>query len=372
MGYPSAPLRAGQRMHDMMPVAEHDEMSRQLFLQSFLQDIGERREPGNETVWAKSVQPRFRKEHGREPKNVAEMRKAMLQEPYIQVWSSLKRIAKELQYESAGPMVERQLPELIDKAEHYRTSNRKLGSLTLDPSIKAPRYNSEIEIHVQPGGYHVEVTEQDDVFAGALWDRVYTLGEPDRGEWGDLPGIATSNWIKEQFPDLKPTKILDVGCTIGQSTLPYCDAFPDAEIHAIDVGAPVLRYGHARAEALGKKVHFSQQDGEKTRFKDGSFDLIFSHLLFHETSRTGVENIFREGYRLLKPGGVMFLDDIPDRNRMEQTTSFFFDWMTHNAAEPFINGWIDTDRQAVAERVGFDRKKAKQGGPQNRYFAFRK
>ena len=73
-----------------------------------------------------------------------------------------------------------------------------------------------------------------------------------------------------------------------------------------------------------------------------------------------------------KPGGVMFLDDIPDRTGMEETTSFFFDWMTHNAAEPFLNGWIDTDRRAVAERVGFDRKKAKQGGPQNRYFAFRK
>ncbi len=363
------PLRAGQRWHAMMPQPDHDEMARQTFVWSLRQEIRKTVEPVIPAVY-KKVAPKVNKP-GR-PATIPELRRAMQSEPQIQMWSSLRRSTWEAQWDAAGLAIERDLGRLIDTARRYRDSNQKLGSLELDPTVVTPRYNSEIEIHVQPGGYHVDVTEHDDVFAGALWDRVYTVGEPDRGEWGDLPGIATSSWIKEQFPDLKPKKILDVGCTIGQSTLPYCDAFPDAEIHAIDVGAPVLRYGHARAEALGKKVHFSQQDAEKTRFKDGSFDLIFSHLLFHETSRTGVENIFREGYRLLKPGGVMFLDDIPDRNGMEQTTSFFFDWMTHNAAEPFINGWIDTDRHAVAERVGFDRKKAKQGGPQNRFFAFRK
>ena len=226
MAYPSAPLRSGQRMHDMMPVAEHDEMSRQLFLQSFLQDIGVHREPGNQTVWTKSVQPKFRKEHGREPKNSAEMRKAMLQDPYVQVWSSLKRIAKEMQYESAGPMVERQLPDLIAKARKYRDSNRKLGSLMLDPSVQAPRYNSEIEIHAKSGGYHTDLTE-DDVFAGAEFDRtLYMLQWGGYGEWCDNMGESLAGWAKANLPDLKPKKILDMGCTIGSSTLPWVDAYP--------------------------------------------------------------------------------------------------------------------------------------------------
>ncbi|MCL6753034.1 methyltransferase domain-containing protein [Nostoc sp. CCCryo 231-06] len=61
--------------------------------------------------------------------------------------------------------------------------------------------------------------------------------------------------------------------SIGNSTLPYVDGFPDAEVHAIDVGAPMLRYAHARAESLGKRVHFSQQNAEQTNFPDESFDL---------------------------------------------------------------------------------------------------
>ena len=59
-------------------------------------------------------------------------------------------------------------------------------------------------------------------------------------------------------------------------------SYPNAEVHAIDIGAPLLRYAHARAEALGKKVHFSQQNAEHTHFPDGSFDLIVSHIFPHE------------------------------------------------------------------------------------------
>ncbi len=356
MAYPSAPLRSGQRMHDMMPVAEHDEMSRQLFLQSFLQDIGVHREPGNQTVWTKSVQPKFRKEHGREPKNSAEMRKAMLQDPYVQVWSSLKRIAKEMQYESVGPMVERQLPDLIAKARKYRDSNRKLGSLMLDPSVQAPRYNSEIAIHAKPGGYHTDLTE-DDVFAGAEFDRtLYMLQWGGYGEWCDNMGESLADWAKANLPDLKPRKILDMGCTIGSSTLPWVDAYPNADVHAIDVAAPCLRYGHARAEALGKKVHFSQQNAEGTKFEDGSFDLIVSHILLHELSLKAIHKIFAECHRLLKPGGVMLHMDLPPKKDLSAVGHFGYDWNTHYQAEPFITTLTELDRAAVAVKGGFDPK----------------
>src|SRR5205807_7337786 len=86
------------------------------------------------------------------------------------------------------------------------------------------------------------------------------------------------------------------------STLPYVDAYPEAEVHAIDVAAPMLRYAHARAEALGRRVHFSQQNAESTNFRDESFDLIVSHILLHETSAKAVRNIVRECHRLLRKG----------------------------------------------------------------------
>src|SRR3546814_10759893 len=68
------------------------------------------------------------------------------------------------------------------------------------------------------------------------------------------------------------------------STLPYVDAYPEAEVHAIDLSAPSLRFAHARAESLGKAVHFRQANAEHAPYGDGSFDLVVSHILLHELS----------------------------------------------------------------------------------------
>jgi len=366
----NAPLRAGQRWHEMMLDPTHDELARQEFIWMFRRQIAQNVEPALQVVCDGRVRKSFVKEHGREP-NRKELRDAMLADPMVQTWSALRRNTWEAQWEAAGQAIERDLPNLIGRARRYRDSNHKLGSLELDPTVKVPRYNTEIEIHVVPGGYHAEITD-DDVFAGALWDRVATIGEPERGQWGDLAGKRAVEWIKKRYPNLKPKRILDMGCTIGQNTLPFAEAFPEAEVHAIDVAAPCLRYGHARAESLGRKIHFSQQDAEHTRFADESFDLIYTNLLFHETSRAGVHNIFRECHRLLKPGGVMLHEDIGRSAKMNPTQVFMFDWMTHFAAEPFINGWADLDLFEVAEKAGFSRKNAVNEGPTGRTFAARK
>ncbi len=82
-------------------------------------------------------------------------------------------------------------------------------------------------------------------------------------------------------------------------------------MHGIDVGAPVLRYAHARAESLGVPVHFSQQNAEHTDFETGSFDLVLSHIVLHETSKSALVASLRECHRLLRPGGLMLHLEIP-------------------------------------------------------------
>jgi ubiquinone/menaquinone biosynthesis C-methylase UbiE len=118
--------------------------------------------------------------------------------------------------------------------------------------------------------------------------------------------------------------------------------FPGAEIHAIDVAAPMLRYGHARAEAYGATIHFSQQNAEKTNFPAGHFDLVYSHILTHETATTAYHNIIKESFRLLKPGGLM----------IHQETH----WETHYNAEPFKTKLDTLNLQQIAEKAGFKAK----------------
>ena len=174
------------------------------------------------------------------------------------------------------------------------------------------------------------------------------------GPFNNDMGASQCAHIKEKYPDLKPKRILDLGCAVGHSTLPYVDAFPDAEIYAIDIAAPMLRYAHTRAESLGKKVHFSQQNAEKLDFKDGYFDLIVSHIFLHETSAKALKNSLSECYRLLSDRGLMVHSETPPYKDMDEYEAFILDWDTYNNNEPFWGYIHDLDIEDMVSDAGFD------------------
>lgn len=339
-----------QRQHAVLPAATHDELARQNFVQSLKVHLATRVSPGNKTIYERRAAPRFEREHQRPPQDRHEVRSVMRHEPYYQTWSTLLRTSQEMMWDSVNVSVERQLPALRDRAAATRDT---LGSLTLNPDLEIPAYHTAVDIHCQPGGYHTELAP-DDVAAGATYDRaVYLYAMGRLGALNDEMGQSVVLHLTEQYPDFRPARILDMGCTVGHSTLPYVDAYPDADMCAIDVGAPVLRYAHARAEALGKRVHFSQQNAEHTDFADASFDLIVSHILLHETSSAAIRRVMRECHRLLKPGGLMLHQEVPQYEGMPPYEAFILDWDTYNNNEPFWGTVHSMDLQKLAESAGF-------------------
>lgn len=347
----------GQFQHNMLPHVTHDELARQNFVQSLKVFLAGKVSPGNRAVYEQRAKPRFEQENKRAPQNRHEVRRVMKDEPYYQTWSALQRTSQEMMWDAVAASVERQLPHLITQA---KKNGAVLGSLTLDPELKIPAYHTAVDIHCQPGGYHSEAVS-DDVAAGAIYDRaVYIYAMSRLGALNDDLGQSLVHYLRDKHADLRPARILDLGCSVGHSTLPFVDAYPEAAVYAIDVGAPMLRYAHARAEALGKRVHFSQQNAEHTNFADGSFDLIVSHILFHETSSTALRNIMRECYRLLAPGGLMAHLEAPQYHGMEPYDAFMFDWDTYNNNEPFWGAMRELDLMALASAAGFAREKVLQ------------
>lgn len=344
-----------QVQHEILPQASHDEAARQEFVQSFKVFLANNISPGNRQAYDQRVLPELRDKHGRDPKDRHEVRKAMANDHYYQFWSSLQRTSQEMMWDSVSASVDRQLDDLIMKAKNVN-EGKSLGSLKLNPDVEVPPYHAAVDIHCQPGGYHTEL-KGDDVAAGAIYDRavyIYTMGRagPLNSDMGD----SAVRFIQSKYPKFKPQSILDMGCTVGHSTLPWVDAYPDAQVHAIDVGAPVLRYAHARAEAMGKRVHFSQQNAEKTNFEDESFDMIVSQILLHETSGKAIKNIVAECNRLLKPGGLMVHLESPPYAAMDDLfDEFMMDWDTYNNNEPFWGPSHDIDYHKLAAEAGFDR-----------------
>ena len=153
--------------HAMMPLSNHDEQARQDFILSFKIHMEDEVYPENKTVYRNRVLPEFVRAHNREPETRQEVRRAMEQEPFTQMWGSVARTLQELMWANVGDTVERQLPELIERSKDKK---KPLGTLTLDPEMVVPGYNASIDIHCMPGGYHTDTTE-DDVFAGGIYDR---------------------------------------------------------------------------------------------------------------------------------------------------------------------------------------------------------
>ncbi|MBL8645525.1 MAG: methyltransferase domain-containing protein [Rhodospirillaceae bacterium] len=318
--------------HAVMPRPNHDELAEENFTRALAVKLETRLRPRLRGIFESTVKPAFVTREGREP-TAREIAKDMRKVNANRMWYRLRTDNQDRMYQVSSAMIERQLDELAATA---KAVSGKLGSLTLNPGLDIPGYLSEIDIHRKPGGYHTEFTA-DDVAAGAQYDRtisVHNMGS--QGPHNDDPGVTLAAWIRQRFPALKPKRILDMGCTIGNNTLPYATAWPDAEVHGIDCSAPCVRYAHARANALGVAAHFHQMNAEATTFSDASFDLVVSRILLHETSRAALPNIFRECHRLLRPGGVMLHCDAPQFDEMDAYQASLRDWDATCNNEPFM------------------------------------
>lgn len=346
-----------QGQHPMLPNMTHDEASRQEFTKSFKGFIQSNLLPGLGPVYGTRVSKAFERKHGRAPADRRDIREGMVKDLYFQHYAAANRISQELLWESTNISVDRELPELIDKAKALSASTKAV--LDIPDDFETPRYVTALDIHCMPGGYATEVAPQD-VSTGVLYDRgvhLYAMGYG--GPYNDDMGRSVCNYIKRNLNGFSPRRILDMGCTVGHSTLPYKELFPDAEVWGIDVAAPQVRYAHARAAGLGFEVNFAQMNAEETRFPDGHFDLIVSHILLHETSGKAMPRVFMECARLLSPGGYMIHADLPPFNLMDPFTQFILDNETWYNNEPFWGAMRDMDQFELAERAGFDRANVK-------------
>lgn len=339
-----------QATHGITPNWSLDDKARQAFQRSLRECVIRDLSNGSRLIFENRVSPKFEKENGRPFESRQEIKAEMRKEPFYQAHLSIQRAAQELMWASVTRSLDRQIDDMIAKAKQ---SSDTLGSLTLDPDLKIPKYIDSLDIHCMPGGYTTDLCDGD-ISAGAIYDKgSYMYGSGRGGEYGDRSGQSIVNYLKREHPDFAPKRILDMGCATGNNTVPFCDAYPDAEVHGIELGAALLRYGHARTESLGKAIHFSQQNAEQTNFEDESFDLVVSCIIFHETSRKALPRIIAETRRLLKPGGMMVHLEAGQFENFDLWRQTVFDAETYNNNEPFWSTYRDMDLEKIIAEAGW-------------------
>ena len=334
-----------QTPHAALVTGDADDRARQEFAFAFRNLVTGQLMPANRVVFDRRAGPAFARAVGHAPETPKDIRAAMEADSWYRFYVSARRTSQELIWASVIPAVAASVPA--------PGPSSVTGTLTLDPEVVVPGYISALDIHCMPGGY---TTDDGGTSAGAVYDRgVYLYMSGLMGGLNDAVGQLGVAWLKRHAPDFAPQRILDIGCGVGHATLPWCDAYPYAEVHGIDVGAALLRYAHARAEGLGKAVHFSQRNAEATGFADASFDLVTSSIVLHETSGRGLPAILTECRRLLRPGGIMLHVDQPSFRGADPWGVFLQENETYYNNEPFWRRYRQLDLAELAVAAGFAR-----------------
>ncbi len=342
--------------HGIFPEMTHDEVERFNFLAHMNRHLAGRVMPGVKAAFDARVAP------GKSFSDRHQVRRALTQDPYWQVWSALRRNTMEMRQQAGRWVTLRQQEELAARAAALTDGDPRL---VLDPTLALPRYVSSIDHHCMPGSYHTEYGPGDVANAANYDSGLFATTGGMLGRYSDGGGQAVARWVARNLPDFKPKRILDMGCGLGHNVLPLAQAFPEAEVVAVDVGAPMLRYGLARAKSLGvENVTFVQANVESLpQFADGSFDWVQTTMFLHETSYSSMQRIFNETYRLLSPGGIVLHVEQPQYSpAMPLFEQAMRDWDAFYNAEPFWTKMHEADLDAWMIQAGFAKESLIHGG----------
>jgi ubiquinone/menaquinone biosynthesis C-methylase UbiE len=258
------------------------------------------------------------------------------------VRNRLMRSQQEMLWRSIVRGFEPQRAQL--EAELADCAARGPGRLQLDPAFVTPAY-ANVHFHLQPAGYH------KDALAGFHYHyatKVFFRGLNDADQIHR--GVAK---LTPRPQDGRVARILDIGCSIGQSTTALKEAFPDAEVWGIDHSAPMLRYAHRRATQSGMEVTFAQRLAEASGFPSGHFDIAYSMILFHEIPTRIARDVIAETARVLRPGGLFVIHDFVPSGNSTPLQLFHRDYDSRYNGEPYAEGFCHSDLPGMLESAGF-------------------
>jgi len=145
---------------------------------------------------------------------------------------------------------------------------------------------------------------------------IYTIEEKNLerqhllAQWLD----PLSRHALERISLRKGSKILDVGCGLGDTTLMLSKCFEDTRLTGLDQDMELIEEAKAANQAGHSTMQFVTGDAQQLPFPDNSFDFAFTRYLLHHVP-DGLTAL-KEMKRVCKSGGIVFAQ-VPDINFMQ-------------------------------------------------------
>jgi SAM-dependent methyltransferase len=133
----------------------------------------------------------------------------------------------------------------------------------------------------------------------------------------------------------------------------FAIAHPRLRYYGLDLSPYYLQ--HAR-RLLSSVEHLSlvADNAEAMPFREGFFDAVVSVHMFHELPPEARRNVYRDMYRVLRPGGLLVIEDSGQLSESGEL-AFFLGRFSKEFHEPFHAGYLGDDIAAALAEQGFER-----------------
>src|SRR5450432_1340225 len=194
----------------------------------------------------------------------------------------------------------RQLPRLLADAPNVlrRKHDNNYKDIPIVDKDRFPPYYRRT-FHWQSGGYFSD-------FSAAVYELGVELlfrGTADVMRRQIIPPIT--RWLQTNVGD---ARLIDIGCGTGRTLHQLARAHPGLRLYGADMSPAYVKRARQRLLEVDE-ITLAVENAEALPWADGTFEIATSVYMFHELPRNARRNAVREMFRVVKPGGLVVIED---------------------------------------------------------------
>jgi len=145
-------------------------------------------------------------------------------------------------------------------------------------------------------------------------------------------------------------RVLDVACGTGELLRQMVKTHPEVEFSGIDLSPPYLKTALRRHPEL-EKVNLLCANAEELPYRDNYFDALTCVYLMHELPSDARRRVFSEMLRVLKPGGLLIVQDSVQKGEVSQMEPLL-ERYAEEGNEPYFASYLEDDLRTLIEEQG--------------------
>lgn len=262
---------------------------------------------------------------------------------------------------------------MIDRAENmgvpWTLEARSLQNRNWDrefqqvqnPTLVYPDYYLRSFHAYDQGNLSWEAASEVEVAAKAVHAHIW----PGAGVEGDSRlRHSYHEVLAAQIAD-SPQAILDLGCSVGMSTVALQQLYPQATLTGLDLSPYFLSVAQYKFEQQHPNITWVHAAAESTGLPDSSFDLVSACLIFHELPTDASRQIIQEARRLLRPGGHLAIMDMNPQSEIYAKMPPYILTLL-KSTEPYLDQYFSLDIEQAFVEAGFKKPTITHNSPRHR------